>query len=83
MTRRLARLSQTDLLVDEEFDEKNSLLLFDPIETWKKTHLAPGTYTTASNFLDSIIQNGECRLRVSKGYGHPRILQERTGDAVG
>ena len=28
-------------LVDEEFDEKNSLLLFDPIETWKKTHLAP------------------------------------------
>ena len=32
-------------LVDEEFDEKNSLLLFDPIETWKKTHLAPGTYT--------------------------------------
>ena len=25
-------------LVNEEFDEKNSLLLFDPIETWKKTH---------------------------------------------
>ena len=35
-------------LVDEEFDEKNSLLLFDPIETWKKTHLAPGTYTCAN-----------------------------------
>ena len=61
-------------LVDEEFDEKNSLLLFDPIETWKKTHLAPGTYN---------LQKRRMRLRVSKGYGHPRILQERTGDAVG
>ena len=32
-------------LQDEVFDPKESLLLFDPIETWKKTLLAPGTYT--------------------------------------
>lgn len=32
-------------LVDEKFDTSNSLLLFDPTETWKKTHLAPGSYT--------------------------------------
>ena len=45
-------------LVDEEFDEKNSLLLFDPIETWKKTHLAPGTYTMRE-LLVPISKNGE------------------------
>ena len=32
-------------LVDEHYDETNSLLLFDPVATWKKTLLAPGTYT--------------------------------------
>lgn len=32
-------------LVEERFDENSSLLLFDPVETWKKTHLSPGTYT--------------------------------------
>lgn len=32
-------------LADETFDEANSLLLFDPIQTWKKTHLAPRSYT--------------------------------------
>ena len=46
-------------LVDEEFDEKNSLLLFDPIETWKKTHLAPGTYTMRE-LLVPIFKNGKC-----------------------
>lgn len=32
-------------LVDESFDESKSLMLFDPIETWKKTKLEAGTYT--------------------------------------
>ena len=32
-------------LVGEEFDTRNSLLLFDPLETWKKTMLAPDSYT--------------------------------------
>ena len=31
-------------LADEVYDENKSLLLFDPIETWKKTHLSPGSY---------------------------------------
>lgn len=30
---------------DETFDESQDLLLFDPLETWKKTKLAGGTYT--------------------------------------
>ena len=32
-------------LTGEAFDENHSMLLFDPLETWKKTLLAPGTYT--------------------------------------
>ena len=32
-------------LVGETFNEDEPLLLFDPIATWKKTLLAPGTYT--------------------------------------
>ena len=69
MTRRLARLSQI-CLVDEEFDEKNSLLLFDPIETWKKTHLAPGTYTMRE-LLVPIFKNGECV------YESPKVMDIR------
>ena len=57
-------------LVDEEFDEKNSLLLFDPIETWKKTHLAPGTYTMRE-LLDPIFKNGECV------YESPKVMDIR------
>ena len=54
-------------LVDEEFDEKNSLLLFDPIETWKKTHLAPGTYTMRE-LLVPIFKNGKCV------YESPKVM---------
>ena len=46
-------------LVEEQFDENNSLLLFDPIETWKKTHLAPNTYTIRE-LLVPVFKNGEC-----------------------
>ena len=57
-------------LVDEEFDEKNSLLLFDPIETWKKTHLAPGTYTMRE-LLVPIFKNGKCV------YESPKVMDIR------
>ena len=32
-------------LVDDKFDESKDLVIFDPQETWKKTHLKGGTYT--------------------------------------
>ena len=54
-------------LVDEEFDEKNSLLLFDPIETWKKTHLAPGTYTMREMMIPVFLK-GECV------YESPKVM---------
>ena len=52
-------------LVGEKFDTANSLLLFDPIETWKKTLLAPGTYTLRE-LLVPVFQDGLCVYRSPK-----------------
>jgi len=46
-------------LEGEVYDENHSLLLFDPIETWKKTHLAPNTYTMR-DLLIPVFQSGKC-----------------------
>lgn len=46
-------------LVDEVYDERNTLLLFDPIETWKKTHLAPESYTMRELMIP-VFYKGEC-----------------------
>lgn len=43
----------------EIIEESNSLLLFDPIETWKKTYLAPDTYCVR-DLMIPIFKNGEC-----------------------
>lgn len=44
---------------DEVIDPKQDLLLFDPMDTWKKTKLASGTYTVREILLP-IFKNGEC-----------------------
>ena len=54
-------------LVDEEFDEKNSLLLFDPISTWKKTLLQPGTYTMRELMIP-VFKDGVCV------YDSPKVM---------
>ena len=46
-------------LADETFSEENPLLLFDPVNTWKKTYLKPGTYTLRQ-LLVPVFINGEC-----------------------
>lgn len=46
-------------LADEEFSSENPLLLFDPIETWKKTLLPGGSYTMRE-LLIPVFRNGEC-----------------------
>ena len=56
--------------VDEVYDENNSLLLFDPVETWKKTHLAPGSYTIRE-LLVPVFRNGECV------YQSPKVMELR------
>lgn len=49
-------------LADEKFDESNSLLLFDPVQTWKKTHLAPKSYTMRE-LLVPVFRKGKCIYR--------------------
>ena len=44
---------------DEVIDPKQDLLLFDPMDTWKKSKLAGGTYTVREILLP-IFKNGEC-----------------------
>lgn len=57
-------------LVGEEFDTSNSLLLFDPIETWKKTMLGPDSYTLRE-LLVPIFLEGKCV------YDSPKVMDIR------
>ncbi|MDO5518950.1 MAG: nicotinate phosphoribosyltransferase [bacterium] len=57
-------------LAEEKFSESNPLLLFDPINTWKKTYLQPGSYTIRE-LLVPVFLNGECV------YESPSVLEIR------
>lgn len=46
-------------LTDEVYNENAPLLLFDPVETWKKTLLLPGEYTLRE-IMVPVFQNGAC-----------------------
>ncbi len=57
-------------LVDDIFNENEPLLLFDPIEPWKKTKLAAGTYTLR-DLMVPVFLNGECV------YESPKVMDIR------
>lgn len=46
-------------MVHEKYSENNPLMLFDPVSTWKKTYLKPGTYTIRE-LLVPIFIKGKC-----------------------
>lgn len=46
-------------LEEEQFSNDQALLLFDPIETWKKTLLKPNSYELRE-LLTPVFKNGEC-----------------------
>ncbi|MDO4266720.1 MAG: nicotinate phosphoribosyltransferase [Eubacteriales bacterium] len=46
-------------LADETYDENEDLLLFDPVETWKKTLMKAGTYTIRPLMIP-VFKNGKC-----------------------
>jgi len=46
-------------LEDETFDTDKDLIIFDPVETWKKTKLRAGTYTMRE-LLVQVFRKGEC-----------------------
>ena len=52
----------------EEYDTNEDLLLFDPIETWKKTRLPGDTYTMRE-ILVPVFINGECV------YNSPSVME--------
>lgn len=58
-------------LVGETFSEEEPLLLFDPLEPWKKTKLAPGTFTLRE-LMVPIFKNGKCC------YESPKVMDIRT-----
>lgn len=57
-------------LVDEKFDENDDLMLFDPIEPWKKTKLKGGTYSMREMMVP-VFKNGECV------YESPKVMDIR------
>lgn len=46
-------------LADEHYDASESLMIFDPISTWKKTYLAAGSFSVRE-LLVPVFKNGEC-----------------------
>ena len=46
-------------LVDDKFDESKDLVIFDPLEIWKKTCLKGGTYTM-KEIMVKVFDKGEC-----------------------
>lgn len=63
-------------LADETFDESKDMIIFDPIETWKKTKIKGGTYTLRE-LLVPIFQKRRMRLHFSIRHGDPRHLHQR------
>ncbi|MDO5538958.1 MAG: nicotinate phosphoribosyltransferase [Eubacteriales bacterium] len=57
-------------LADETFDESQDIVIFDPIETWKRTKLKGGTYTMRE-LLVPVFKNGECV------YTSPSVMEIR------
>lgn len=57
-------------LVGETFPEDEPLLLFDPLEPWKKTKLQPNTYTLRE-ILKPVFLNGKCV------YESPKVMDIR------
>ncbi|MGN0278994.1 MAG: nicotinate phosphoribosyltransferase [Lachnospiraceae bacterium] len=57
-------------LVDEKFDENESMMLFDPSEPWKKTKLLAGSYRLRE-LMVPVFKNGECC------YTSPKVMDIR------
>lgn len=58
-------------LEEETFSEEESLLLFDPLEPWKKTKLAAGTFTLRE-LLVQVFDKGRCC------YESPKVMDIRS-----
>ena len=57
-------------LADETFDETKDMIIFDPLETWKKTKIHANTYTLRE-LLVPVFKDGECV------YTSPSVMEIR------
>lgn len=57
-------------LAEETFDETKDMIIFDPLETWKKTKIKGGTYTLRELLVPVFIK-GECV------YTSPSVMEIR------
>ncbi len=57
-------------LADETFDDQKDMIIFDPIETWKRTKIKGGTYTLRE-LLVPIFEKGRCV------YTSPSVMEIR------
>ncbi len=57
-------------LADETFDTSKDMIIFDPIETWKKTKIKSGTYTLRE-LLVPVFEKGRCV------YTSPSVMEIR------
>ncbi len=57
-------------LADEKFDTNETMVIFDPIDTWKKTRVLGGTYTIRE-LLIPIFKDGKCT------YKSPSVMELR------
>lgn len=58
-------------LADESFDENEDMIIFDSLETWKKTKIHAGTYTIRE-ILVPLFKNGKCV------YTSPSVMEIRS-----
>ncbi len=65
-------------LVEETYDTREPLLLFDPVETWKKTHLAPNSYRMRE-LMVPIFLNGVCVYESPKVMDIQKYCKEELG----
>lgn len=68
-------------LADERYDENEDLLLFDPVETWKKTKLRAGTYTLRELMIPVFI-GGKCVYNDRPGVMELREICRREQDTL-
>lgn len=57
-------------LADETFDEEKDMIIFDPLETWKKTKIHAGTFKLRE-LLVPVFKGGECI------YNSPSVMEIR------
>ena len=65
-------------MADETYSNDQPLLLFDPVETWKKTYLKPGEYTVRE-LLVQVFKNGECVYESPKTMDIQKYCKEELG----